>query len=105
MKGTVESMGGRYKLPEGMADPCEVVIVAWPPGSQDIEVEDTQDRRWTVAHWLVDCGFEFYVGGRWVAESDPRILKRLEASLNRRAAGYSEEFRRRAEMILKRYGR
>lgn len=103
MKGTASSMGGWYKLPDGMQDPCEVTILECGPSMQQIIVEDATGRRWSVLHWLVDCGWEFYVGGGWVHESDPRILKRLEV-VAASTDGYSDEFRETARKILRRNG-
>ena len=105
LRGIAESSDGWFKLPEGMPNPCEVTIIEVVPEKPEILVEDATGARWSVSHWLVNCGYEFFMNARWVHESDPRVLKRLEASVNRRAAGYSTEFRETAERILKRNGR
>jgi hypothetical protein len=104
MKGSAADMGGWYKLPEGMPDPCEVVVIEWPPSSQCLVVEDRHGHLWNVAHWRVDCGTEFFLHGDYVHESDPRILQRLEVVATS-TEGYSDEFRETARKILRRNGR
>ncbi len=101
MLGTAESAGGWHNLPEGMPNPCPVKILECGPGIQEILVEGA-GRLWMVPHWLVDCGFEFFVAGKWVHESDPRILKRLSQAVNTRTPGFSTDFRKMAEKILTR---
>ena len=106
MKGTAASMGGWYPLPEGMPDPCEITVVAWPQGSQDIVVEDTNGKQWSVMHWLIDCGFEFPTkGGGYLHESDPKILDRLQRVVAGELGAYPDEFLAMARKILGRNGR
>ena len=77
MKGLAESMSGCYPLPDAMPDPCEVVVIKSPPDSQWLLVEDASGRRWEIEHWLVDCGYEYRRGGRYVHESHPDLLDEL----------------------------
>ena len=81
MKGLAESMDGCYALPDSMPDPCEVVVVECPEGSPWVVVRDAHGRRWVIEHWLVDCGYEYRRGGRYVHESNPALLDELHREL------------------------
>jgi hypothetical protein len=106
MKATAASVGGWYPLPEGMPDPCEVTILNWLPGDQEMTVEDQAGHRWKVLHWLVDAGYEFpSKGGIYLHESEPRILDRLQRVVAGELGAYPDEFLAMARKILRRNGR
>jgi hypothetical protein len=72
-------------------------------------VRDAQDREWILQHWLVDCGFDFFLHGQWRHESDPAVLCEIERMLGTDAAAAttSPEAKRHREWlqsILHRHG-
>jgi hypothetical protein len=73
-----------------------------------LTVRDIQKREWILQHWLVDCGFEFFLHGKWRHESDPAVLCEIERMLNRdeNAPTSPEESRHQEWLrsILQRHG-
>lgn len=58
-----------YPLPEGLKAGTRVKLVAFDHGYWTVEVEG---RQFIVFSARVDTGFEYELGGRWVAEEDVR---------------------------------
>jgi hypothetical protein len=73
-----------------------------------VTVRDAQGREWILQHWLVDCGFEFFLEGQWRHESDVAVLCEIERVLGTDAvATPSSEANRHREWlrsILQRHG-
>jgi hypothetical protein len=68
-----------YQLPDVLADQTPLTVIRTDGIS--LTVEDAQGREWILQHWLVDCGFEFFLHGRWLHESDTAVLGEIEQIL------------------------
>jgi hypothetical protein len=67
-------------LPDVLADQTPLTVLRTDGVS--LTVRDAQNREWILQHWLVDCGFEFFLHGQWRHESDPAVLSEIERMLN-----------------------
>jgi hypothetical protein len=93
-------------LPDVLAEQTPLTVIRTDGVS--VTVRDAQGREWILQRWLVDCGYEFFVGGHWRHESDPAVLCEIEQMLGTDAAATpSPEANRHREWlrsILKRHG-
>jgi hypothetical protein len=67
------------QLPDVLADQTPLTVIRTDGVS--LTVQDVQGREWILQHWLVDCGFEFFLQGHWLHESDPAVLCEIERML------------------------
>lgn len=110
MKGRIASFH-RQPLPPGLPDGCEVEVV--DTRGQTVVVRRPNGQEWEVFYFLVDCGQQFQLHGRWRHESEPVVLDFLESRLHelrsqRPQPAMARDFAElieSEERILKRYGR
>src|SRR3954447_17937812 len=72
-----------FHLPDVLAEQTPVTVLRTDGVS--LAVLDVQNREWILQHWLVDCGFEFFMDGAWRHESDPAVLCEIERMLDAHA--------------------
>lgn len=66
-------------LPVGISDGQELTICK--PGGMLVTVRDSAGRETALPHWNLDCGTEYEIEGRWLAENDPSVLDELGRQL------------------------
>lgn len=79
MRGRIASFH-RQPLPADLPDGCEVEVVQTL--GQTVVVRRPGGGEWEVFYFLVDCGQQFKLNGRWYHESDPVVLDYLENHLS-----------------------
>lgn len=110
MRGQIASFH-RQPLPADLPDGCEVEVVQTL--GQTVIVRRPDGREWEVFYFLVDCGQQFKLNGRWYHESDPVVLDYLESHLSelrsrRPLPGFAyavADLIASEERILRQYGR
>ena len=109
MRGHIASFH-RQPLPSDLPDGCEVEVVQTL--GQTVVVKRPDGREWEVFYFLVDCGQQYQLNGRWYHESDPVVLNYLEARLRElrskkpppALAQHVADLIESEERILRRYG-
>lgn len=110
MAGTVRADGPGAHA--GWADGTPVTVQGRDGIGVNVRSAEGVEAR--LPHWLVDVGSEYFIGGRWLAEDDPRTLDYIARLLHANLVGarvdaalardHQANIRRYRE-LLTRYGR